>query len=255
VTRTSADSVSRFSRDAVPSSLLKGRSDEESLSLLVDVIGAGPEDRALDVACGPGQVVFAFASVVRQATGIDIDLAMIERARQIQAEKNVSNAAWRVGDGHTLPFEDASFSIVTCRYAIHHFIKPGRVIEEMTRVCTPNGRLALVDIITTPDKATVFNDMERLLEPSTVRVLTHEEFGQLAIGAGLRNLRQRFYLMEMELETLFSESLPKPEDVPRVRQILMDDLDRNALGINVHRKGNEIHVAYPVTIIVGTKPV
>jgi len=253
VTRTSADSVSRFSRKAVPSSLLKSQSDEESLSLLVDVIGAGPEDRVLDVACGPGQVVFAFASVVRQATGIDIDPAMIERARRIQAEKNISNAAWRVGDGHTLPFEDASFSIITCRYSIHHFIKPEKVVEEMARICTPNGRLALVDIITTPDKAMVFNEMERLLEPSTVRVLTYEELGRLAMGAGLSNLSQYFYLMEIELETLFSESLPRPEDVPRVRQILMDDLDRNALGINVHRKGNEIHVAYPVAIIVGNK--
>src|SRR5262249_27254043 len=40
--------------------------------LIVEASGAGPDDTVLDVACGPGLVVAAFARVVRHATGIDI---------------------------------------------------------------------------------------------------------------------------------------------------------------------------------------
>jgi SAM-dependent methyltransferase len=37
-------------------------------------------DSVLDVACGPGLVVCAFAPLVRHATGIDVTPAMLERA-------------------------------------------------------------------------------------------------------------------------------------------------------------------------------
>lgn len=228
-------------------------SDEESLRLLVDLTGAGPEDSMLDVACGPGHVVFAFSGVVRHATGIDIDPVMIERAREIEKQKRICNTTWGVGDGQALPLADASFSLVTCRYSMHHFRDPHRVVEEMARVCTPGGRLALVDTVTTPERAHLFNATERLLEPSTVRVLTFEELFRLAFDTGLRNLMHSSYLMEEELETLLRESLPKPEDVPRVRQVVMDNLDREDLGIDIHRAGNEMRVVYPIVIIVGVK--
>lgn len=42
--------------------------------------GAGPSDTVLDVACGAGLVVCAFAAVTAHATGIDVTSAMIERA-------------------------------------------------------------------------------------------------------------------------------------------------------------------------------
>ena len=238
---------------SMAASLPKVMSDEESLKLLVDLTGAGPEDSMLDVACGPGQVVFAFSGVVRRATGIDIDPVMIERAQEAEEQKRICNTTWGVGDGHTLPFADASFSLVTCRYAMHHFREPHRVIEEMARVCMPRGRLALVDTVTTPERAELFNAVERLLEPSTVRVLTFEELFRLAVGTGLRKLVRHFYLMEEELDTLLRESLPNPEDVPRVRQIVIDNLDCATLGIDMHRAGNEMRVVYPIAVIVGDK--
>jgi ubiquinone/menaquinone biosynthesis C-methylase UbiE len=240
---------------SMAASLPKVMSDEESLRLLVDLTGAGPEDSMLDVACGPGQVVFAFSGIVRHATGIDIDPVMIGRAREIEEQTRICNTTWGVGDSHALPFADASFSLVTCRYAMHHFREPHRVVEEMARVCMPGGRLALVDTVTDPERAELFNATERLLEPSTVRVLTFEELFRLAIDTGLRNLARHFYLMEMELDTLLRESLSKPEDVPRVRQVVMDNLDREDLGIDIHRAGNEMRVVYPIAVIVGDKTV
>src|SRR6266550_4658504 len=95
--------VEQFTKQAVPFSTAPGILDEEALRLLVEFAGAAPEDTVLDVACGPGLVVCAFAAVVRHATGIDVTPAMIERARALAAEKGLANASWQVGDVLPLP--------------------------------------------------------------------------------------------------------------------------------------------------------
>src|SRR5881409_1690221 len=119
--------VEQFTKQAVPFSTAPGIRDEAALRLLVEFSGAGPDDTALDVACGPGLVVCALAAVVRHATGIDVTPAMIERARALAVEKGIANVTWRVGDVLPLPYPDASFSLVTSRFAFHHFLDPGAV--------------------------------------------------------------------------------------------------------------------------------
>ncbi len=49
-----------------------------------------------------------------------------------------------------LPFPDASFSIVTCRYAFHHFEHPAAVLAEMKHVWLPDGRAVLADVQAAP---------------------------------------------------------------------------------------------------------
>ena len=61
--------------------------DEAALRLIVEFSGACASDTVLDVACGPGLVVCAFAPVVQHATGIDITPAMLDRARTHAAER------------------------------------------------------------------------------------------------------------------------------------------------------------------------
>ena len=78
--------------------------DEAALRLLVELVGAGPQDTVLDVACGPGLVVCAFAGVARHATGIDLTPAMIERARALAHQKGLSNVTFDVSDVVALPY-------------------------------------------------------------------------------------------------------------------------------------------------------
>src|SRR6267378_7577554 len=160
--------VEQFTKQAVPFSTAPGVRDEEALRLLVEFSGAGPEDRVLDVACGPGVVVCALAAVVRHATGIDVTPAMIERARALAAEKGLRNVGWQVGDVLPLPYPDGAFSLVVSRFAFHHFPEPGAVLREMARVCAPGGRVVVADTAVSPDpaRAAAFNRIERLRDPS-----------------------------------------------------------------------------------------
>src|SRR5438094_1891131 len=71
--------LDQFTKQAVPFSTAAGIRDEAALRLVVDLTGAGPDDTLLDVACGPGLLVCAFARVVGHATGIDLTPAMLDR--------------------------------------------------------------------------------------------------------------------------------------------------------------------------------
>jgi len=62
--------LDQFTRQAAPFAACPHITDEASLRLVVEWSGAGPGDTVLDVACGAGHVVCAFARTVRHATGI-----------------------------------------------------------------------------------------------------------------------------------------------------------------------------------------
>src|SRR5215471_13357147 len=71
--------LDQFTRQATVFSTAPSITDERALEMIVEAARPGPEDAVLDVACGPGLVVCAFAPHVREATGIDVTPAMLER--------------------------------------------------------------------------------------------------------------------------------------------------------------------------------
>jgi ubiquinone/menaquinone biosynthesis C-methylase UbiE len=78
--------LDQFTRQAIPFATAPAIQDEAALRLVVEFSGAGPDDTVLDVACGPGIIVCAFAKVVKHATGLDLTPAMLDRARTLQQE-------------------------------------------------------------------------------------------------------------------------------------------------------------------------
>ena len=243
--------LDQFTKQAIPFATAPGIKDEEALKLVVDFTGAGPTDTVLDVACGPGLVVCAFAQVARHATGIDLTPAMIERARTLQQEKGLTNVTWQVGDVLPLPYPAASFSIVTSRFAFHHFQDPQAVLAEMKRVCTPGGKVVVIDVIASPDpeKAAVYNRMEKLRDPSHVRGLTLVELERLFQQMALPAPRKTFYRLEAEVEDLLRRSFPNPGDADEIRRMFVESLDNDGLGMDTHRQGNKIGLAYPIAVL------
>ncbi len=102
-----ANIVDQFSRQAVPFSQQPAHSQEAFINLLLEMSGVGAQDTVLDVACGPGLVATAFAAKAKHVTGIDLTPAMIERARQIQEEKGLTNMSWQIGTVLPLPYPEA----------------------------------------------------------------------------------------------------------------------------------------------------
>jgi ubiquinone/menaquinone biosynthesis C-methylase UbiE len=241
--------LDQFTRQAIPFATAPSIRDEAALRLIVEWSGAGPDDTVLDVACGPGLVVAAFARVARHVTGIDLTPAMLERARAHAAEQGLTNVSWRLDDVLPLPWPDASFTIVTARFAFHHFLDPFAVLREMRRVCTPEGTVLVADSAPAPDKADAFNAMERLRDPSHVRALPIDEHLDLFRRAGFQEPRVTTYRLEGELEALLARSFPRPGDADVIRRLFAESLVDDALGIETRRDGDRIRYGFPVAVI------
>jgi SAM-dependent methyltransferase len=245
--------LDQFTRQAVPFSTASPIRDEAALRLVVEFSGAGPADTVLDVACGGGLVVCAFARVVRHATGIDITPAMLEQARRRQSELGLTNVTWHHGDVLPLPFADGSFTIVTSRFAFHHFVDPLGVLRQMVRVCAPGGTVVVVDSAPAPDKADAFNGMEKLRDPSHVRAMPLAEHLDLFRRVGLPEPRQTFYGLEGDLDGLLGRSFPRAEDVPVIRRLFEASVLDDSLGIDARRDGERIRYAYPVAVLAARR--
>jgi len=245
----------QFTRQATPFSTAAPIADAGALTLIVEAAGAGPDDAVLDVACGGGIVVCAFAPHVRHATGIDMTPAMLDRARHLAAEKGVANVTWREGDVARLPYPDGAFTIVVTRFAMHHFPDPAAVFREMVRVCAPGGRVVVVDTYASPDpaKAAEFNRLEKLRDPSHARSLALAELQDLFRASGLGQPRASFYELRDEVKNLLARSFPNPGDEARIIDLFSTSIADDRLGIPVRRDGDKLEYAYPVAILAAPR--
>jgi SAM-dependent methyltransferase len=121
-----------------------GMADERRIARLL--LGLSRGDGVLDVACGPGNFSRDFARAVGPeglVVGIDASRPMLERAVRETNEAGLRNAVFVHGDASVLPFRDASFDAVCCFAALNLFAEPFAALDQMTRVLTPGGRIAI----------------------------------------------------------------------------------------------------------------
>jgi ubiquinone/menaquinone biosynthesis C-methylase UbiE len=245
----------QFTRQATPFSTAAPIASEAALRMIIDAARPGPDDTMLDVACGGGIVVCAFAPHLRHATGIDVTPAMLQRARALAAEKGLANITWQEGEVEPLPYPDAAFTIVVTRFAMHHFLDPAAVFREMVRVCAPGGRVVIVDTYTSndPAKAAAFNQLEVLRDPSHARSLYLTELKALFETAGLGEPRASFYELRDTVTNLLARSFPNPGDDTKIVAMFEASIKDDSLGIPVHRTGEELEYAYPVAVLAADR--
>lgn len=244
----------QFTRQAIPFSTAATISDEHALARIVAAARRRSNDDVLDLACGGGLIVCAFAPHVRHATGIDMTPAMLERARALAAEKRLENVTWQQGDVRSLPWPDASFDIVVTRFSFHHFEEPLAVLREMTRVCRPEGRVIVVDMYASEEKAKAeaWNRLEVLRDPSHVRALSLGELNGLFRGAGLPEPTLGLYELPGDVRGLLARSFPLPGDAERITALFAAQTERDTMGIDVRREGEALYYAYRVAILAAT---
>lgn len=110
--------------------------------LVVERAGVSGDDVVLDVACGAGNATIPAAKTGARTTGLDITPELLEAGKKAAAEAGVE-IEWIVGDAQDLPFDDATFDVVTsvfgCMFAPDH----RKTAEELVRVLKPGGRMVV----------------------------------------------------------------------------------------------------------------
>ncbi len=96
-------------------------------------VGAG-HGLALEVGCGTGYWLGVLAGHTRHIHGLDLSAGMLRRAR---AHAPASGLAQ--GQAGQLPFASASFDLLLCVNALHHFPDQQAYVAESRRVLRPGG--------------------------------------------------------------------------------------------------------------------
>jgi len=161
-----------------------------SLQRLVDLVRPEADWVALDIASAAGHTAFAFAPHVTSVVSSDATPEMLDVARAMAADKEITNVTFELADAHALPFGDDSFDLVTCRIAPHHFSDPAQFVRETARVLKSGGVFGLVDNVAPPqpDAAVWCDDFERRRDRSHLRCLPVDEWLELLAAAGFGNV-------------------------------------------------------------------
>ena len=123
--------------------LLSFGQDKRWKDRLVSMTGAASGARALDLACGTGDIGFHVAARGARTVGLDVTLRMLQLARLKTTHGD--RIAFVAGDMMALPFPDAHFDLVTSGYGIRNVPAIEPALHEISRVLKPGGLFLSLD--------------------------------------------------------------------------------------------------------------
>lgn len=110
--------------------------------VLVEAAGIGPGQRVLDVACGTGNTAIRAAEAGASVVASDLTPEHFDTGRRVAAEQGVK-LEWVEADVEALPFDSASFDVVTSSFGAIFAPDHAGAASEMARVCRGGGTIAL----------------------------------------------------------------------------------------------------------------
>jgi ubiquinone/menaquinone biosynthesis C-methylase UbiE len=158
---------------------------------LFESLDPQPGEQVLDVASGSGNAALAAARRFCDALGTDYVPDLIDRAR-MRAEAEGLPVSFEVADAENLPYEDASFDMVTSVIGVMFAPDQQQAAGELLRVCRPGGKIGLANW--TPDSfaGELFRVIGRQLPPppglTPPTVWGTEEGVDALLGSGLEEM-------------------------------------------------------------------
>ena len=254
------------SKDASAYDMLFGRVTTRLVEPLLDVVGAGPGKRLLDVATGPGYVAERAVDRGAEVVGLDLSEPMLEFARS-----RVPDAEFVRGDATALPFDEASFDAFTAAFVLLHLGKPERAAAEAARVLRPGGAAAFT-VWDVPARGRWIGVLLDALAdagaesvppgPPFFRFADDVELARLLSDAGLADVTVQTIDFPLRIESAGDLWDGLVEGTVRVRSLVQaqtDDVQRSIRErfeklLEEHRDGNGFEVPVAVKLGSGRKP-
>jgi len=130
---------------------------------VLEALGLRPGERVLEVGVGTGLSLPLYPRDVR-ITGIDVSREMLDKARRRVERRGLGNVeALLEMDAEKTTFAPASFDKIVAMYVMPVVDRPAAVLEEMHRVCKPDGEIFLVNHVRSQNRlvAAVENSLAR----------------------------------------------------------------------------------------------
>jgi ubiquinone/menaquinone biosynthesis C-methylase UbiE len=227
----------------------------KDLVWLVETTVLTGTERVLDVATGGGHAAFALAPHVAEVLALDLTPPMLEVAQKEATARQLDNIRFLEGDAQKIPCADASFDVVTCRKAAHHFPYVRQAVREWARVLKPDGKLALVDSISPeePEIDVYLNEIEILRDPSHVRNYRLSEWIAFLTEVGFTVSTTREWAIFLDIPTWTQRMRTPVESVTIIEQCLRDASPATRKSLQIEEKDNVLSFMLPTALIVAVK--
>jgi SAM-dependent methyltransferase len=183
----------------------------------------------LDIACGSGYGLPVLQKTARSVVGVDVDM---DAARKARNAVGCGPEVVVVADGCRLPFDNASFDVITSFETLEHLEARARFLGELRRVLTPKG----LCIISTPNANHTLPVNGRPRNPHHVF-----EYSPSELVTELRNHFASIELFGQILDSRFviSPFLDEQERMPRTAQaqaklLLWRVINKMPIGVRDH---------------------
>jgi SAM-dependent methyltransferase len=232
------------------------------LRRLLEFAEPGGDDVCLDVARGPGPMPAALEARVRHVTAVratpdpppapvggrargdslatgpvriasDITSAIAgDQDRRAPHRAQVDRPPRRSpdplptvrADAVALPYRDASFSLVTARFSLYALGEPRRVLRELLRVCRPDGRLVIADLVRSDLAGPDRDRIERLRDPDHPGTPSISTVTELITSAGASIRRLDVFTVERPVEPWLAGARDEVA-AERIRTELIEEVD------------------------------
>jgi len=244
---------------------------DESLRAMLELAAPQRGERVLVVATGTGLVLFRLAEAVGVgglAAGIDFTPAMLEQAAGRRAEtlrKGASEAvrpspvALVAADAVRLPFFEACFDVITCRFSVHHMSDAEAGLAAMATALRPGGRLVIADFVRPgdsgdPDAGAQHDQLEHLRGHVYGRIYERASLERLMTGAGCPVQEARPTERAADPRDWLSLPHLTAEDRETLAGLVDEITARGAgAGFKVRREGDDVRFVRADVVLLGIK--
>ena len=155
---------------------------------------------ALDLGCGGGHVTYAMAPHAGRVTASDLSAEMLAAVAATANSRGLTNVETVRTSAERLPFPDASFDMLGCRYSAHHWQDVDAGLREARRVAKKGAAAVFIDVYSpaAPLLDTHLQAAELLRDTSHVRDYTIAEWTDKVMRAGFAVATLRTWRLRMD---------------------------------------------------------
>ena len=172
----------------------------------------------MDVGCGGGLVCEPLARLGAKATGIDADVQAIEVATE-HAQENGLDIEYQAKTTTELVADGQKFDVVLALEIIEHVDSPEQFVEEIVKLCKPNGLV-------------IFSTLNRNPKSFALGIIA-AEYILGWVPKGTHNWKK--FVKPSELSKMLRNAGAKPNDICGLRYNPLSkkfSLDKNDLDVN-----------------------